>query len=194
MFDITLCTGIMIMFFCYGFVWKWGVQKTRDHGKKSLYPIFRQAQLSIILYILASPVYLHDIPVVSPSLVVIPLSCWLNALFANTHTHSYHFISCLSLHNVHKCLYICIYIYIHIHIPLYPIIWLYPSTSRCIRYPMISHFTAHYHIVHIKAPWKPHNALPHAGVNMTGPRLKDFHLLSSGQNPAVPASTYALCV
>ena len=78
--------------------------------------------------------------------------------------------------------------YIYIHIPLYPIIWLYPSTSRCIRYPMISHFTPHFHIVPIKAPWKPHNALPHAGVNMTGPRLKHFHLLSSGQNPAVPAS------
>ena len=78
--------------------------------------------------------------------------------------------------------------YIYVHIPLYPIIWLYPSTSRCIRYPMISHFTPHFHIVPIKAPWKPHNALPHAGVNMTGPRLKHFHLLSSGQNPAVPAS------
>ena len=98
----------------------------------------------------------------------------------------------ISYHVRRYIMYISAYIYIHI--PLYPIIWLYPSTSRCIRYPMVSHFTAHYHIVPIKAPWKPHNALPHAGVNMTGPRLKHVHLLSSGQKPAVPASTYALCV
>lgn len=170
---------------------KMGCPKNQGSWKKIPIPYFQTG--STIHHFVhssqpsVSPWYPRCIPIIGGYTTFLLIKCIICK-----YTHSYHFISCLSLHNVHQCLYICIYIYIHI--PLYPIIWLYPSTSRCIRYPMISHVTAHYHIVPIKAPWKPHNALPHAGVNMTGPRLKDFHLLSSGQNPAVPASTYALCV
>ena len=73
-----------------------------------------QTDSHIILYILASPVYIHYISAVSASLVVIQLSCRFNASFANT--HSYHFISYSSLDNVHECAHVCTCIYIYMYI------------------------------------------------------------------------------